>query len=369
MDSANKDASDYTDAMHFGIDIREACRERRAGKGQWTYGFVRELLNRNHALTLFTDADIPIEWNDAITKRSDVRVVKNDSSGLRWHLETARDVKRNSEIDAYVATVSYIVPFIIGTSKRVIPVVHDLIAFMNEPHDKRATMIERLTLGRTMFHAHHVCTVSETTKIDLLKKFPSLGAAKVTPIFAASHSDNADAPKKTDIVLCVGTLCPRKNQLKLIQAYDELPSSLKKRHSLVLCGARGWHDDEIVSAAVKTEGVEWKRYVPQDELEDLYGRCAAFAFPSTYEGFGLPILEAMQRSIPVLTSNRGSMKEVAGDAALLVDPDDVGSIRDGLEGLLTDETLRARLSTDGPKNASRFSWPKTVDLFLNAVAH
>lgn len=367
MDSAWKDASDYTGYMHFGIDIREACRARRAGKGQWTYGFVRELLNREHSLTLFTDADLPEEWNGVIASRSDVHVVRHASSGMRWHFETARAVKKDARIDAYVATVSYIVPFILGTSKRVIPVVHDLIAFMNEPHNKRATAIERLTLGRAMQRADHICTVSETTKADLLKKFPSLDKRKVTPIFAASHSNDSDVPKKSDLILCVGTLCPRKNQLKLIRAYADLPASLKKKFSLVLCGARGWHDEEIVSAASKTDGVEWKRYVPHDELENLYGRCAAFAFPSTYEGFGLPILEAMQRSIPVLTSDRGSMKEVAGDAALLINPDDVASIRHGLETLLTDEKLRARLSKDGPKNASRFSWAKTVDLFLNAV--
>lgn len=369
MDSAHKDSSDYTGCMHFGIDIREACRERRAGKGQWTYGFVREMLNRNHALTLFTDADLPVEWNEFIVSRPHVHVVKNLSTGLRWHLETARMVKESSEIDVYVATVSYIVPFFLGTKKRVVPIVHDLIAFMNEPHNKRATIIERLTFGRTVRKASRICTVSETTKKDLLKKFPSLNANKVTPVFAASHSTRSNAPKKSEIILCVGTLCPRKNQLKLIRAYEGLPVSLKKQFELVLCGARGWQDEEIVSTAKHTHGVEWKHYVPDSELNELYERCAVFAFPSIYEGFGLPILEAMQRSIPVLTSDRGSMKEVADDAALLINPDDISSIRSGLELLLTDEKLRSHLSNAGPKRASQFTWEKTVDLFLNAVIH
>lgn len=354
-------------SMHLALDIREACRTRRAGKGQWTYGFVRELLTREHALTLFTDSAVPLEWKSVISSRSDVRVVQPSAQGLRWHGAVARAVKKDSSINAYVSTVSYIVPVLLGRSVKTIPIVHDLIAFHNEPHDRKATLIERLTLKRALTSAQHVCTVSETTRADLLARFPQITATKVTPIFAAPHGDAGILKRNEEIILCISTLCPRKNQLRLIQAYASLPDDVKKKYSLVLVGARGWQDEDIMSLVEHTPEVEWKNYLADAEIEKLYERCAVLAYPSLYEGFGLPIVEAMRRGIPVLTTNAGSMKEVAGNAAVLVDATDTASIAEGLEKLLTDSSLRKNLSAEGPKRAAMFTWKRTVDLFLASL--
>jgi glycosyltransferase involved in cell wall biosynthesis len=367
MDSAVKDACDYTVRMHIGLDIREACRAKRAGKGQWTFGFTDELLTRDQPLTLYTDAELPSVWRkivDASAGKITVRMIS--ARGFRWHLQTARDI-RSSSIDAYVSTVSYIVPFLIGKAKNVVPVVHDLIAFRDEPHDKRATMIERLTLARAMRTAYAVCTVSDTTKHDLLSQCPSLSVDRVVPIYAApiGHVPAKHAEEK--IILCIATLCPRKNQLRLIEAYAQLPAELKKKHPLILVGGRGWQDEEIVKLAQATDGVEWKSYLSDDECKKLMSETIVFAYPSLYEGFGLPILEAMASGVPVLTSNLGSMKEVADDAALTVNPSDTHAIRDDLKLLLTDAALRKDLRKKGMIRSEDFSWKRTVDLFLAAM--
>ncbi len=345
--------------MHLGIDVREACRPKRAGKGQWTYGFVSALLERGIALTLFTDTDIPPEW-----KEKSMTLEKVPGSGFFWHRKVA-GMLPSKHLDAYVSPTSFLVPFLLGPAVPHVPVVHDLIAFRGEPHQWKARIIERVTLKRAVAEAAYVCTVSDATKSDLLARYTSLEAEKVQTIFAGpmkQHVSHHEPDGKT--ILCIATLCPRKNQKRLIEAYAALPAELRQKFSLVLIGARGWQDEEIISLARSMPGVTWKDYVSNEEYEQALHTCTVFALPSLYEGFGMQILDALQRGIPILTSDRGSLKEVAGSAALLVNPEDVASIRDGLQSLLTEEKLRQELSISSLQQAKKFSWDRTVELFL-----
>jgi len=249
-----------------------------------------------------------------------------------------------------------------------ITLVHDLIAFRGEPHQRKAQIIERLTLRRALAQASHVCTISEATKHDLLNRYGFLTGERISVIFAGPYSETA--PQNVSdgrTVLSVGTLCPRKNQLSLIRAFAGLPEDIRARSRLIIAGGRGWHDREIVRLARETPGVEWRGYVTDAEYESLLSSASVFALPSLYEGFGMPVLDALQRGIPVLTSRRGSLPEVAGEAALFVDPEDEGSLIQGLKTLLTDDAVRQRLRSAGPQQASQFSWKRTVDLFLSGV--
>lgn len=352
--------------MHIGIDIREACAQRPTGKGVWTRGFVQELLTRGLRLSLFADSDIPGEWKELV-ERGGASVVKLPQRGLSWHRAVAGMLKP-SGIQLYVSPVSYIVPALIGKSVRCVPVVHDLIAFRPERHDRRARLIERVTLARAAKHAHRICVISETTKKDLLTRYPSLDPAKVVPVFAGGGED-ALSPSVSDgrTIVCVATLCPRKNQARLIRAYAALPSPLRERARLVLVGGRGWDDDEIVKLASETAGVQWLGYQAQDAMEELMSSAAVYAYPSLYEGFGLPLLDGFRRGIPVLTSDRGSMSEVGGDAVLYCDPEQEASITDGLKRLLSDEALRSQLIGAGHERRVGFTWKRTADLFLEHV--
>lgn len=170
-------------------------------------------------------------------------------------------------------------------------------------------------------------------------------------------------------LLSVSTLDPRKNLAGLVAAFSRLPAALQRRFPLILVGSPGWGDALSVVDTYPLERSGLLRrlgYVPDAHLPLLYAGAAALAMPSLYEGFGLPVLEAMASGIPVLTSDRGAMLEVAGDAALLVDPEDDEALRDGLHRLLDDAHLRRVLRERGLARAERFTWDETFEATLAA---
>lgn len=347
------------------IDVREAFSHAKTGKGQWTAGLLRELLRRPQPLILMSDRIADAEWSALLRPEHDLRVFQK--SGIRWHRRVSRELHQFPGAH-YLSPTSYLLPAFSNAPVRFLTVVHDLIAFRNEPHEKRATWIERLSLGRALRKSEKIFSVSDATKRDLLARFSSVDAAKILTVHAGPGSAPLAHRPDGKTIYCLSTLCPRKNQLRLIEAYRALPSSLREKSRLVLAGGRGWMDGDIVRAASETPGVEWKGYVSKEEADRLLSSCEVFAYPSLYEGFGLPVLDALQSGVPTLTSDTGSLSEVAGDAALLADPLSVPSITDGLSRLLTDETLRKMLSEKGPKQASSFSWKKTADLVLSALS-
>lgn len=162
-----------------------------------------------------------------------------------------------------------------------------------------------------------------------------------------------------DYILFVGTLQPRKNIVCLIEAF----SRIKREVSLVIVGKKGWLYDEILEAPKKfnvEKRVKFLDFVENEDLQQLYKKALCFALPSLYEGFGLPVLEAMKYGCPVLTSNVSSLPEAGGDAALYVNPLSVEDIAKKLELLIEDEELRKKLIEKGYKQVKKFSWEKTA---------
>ena len=173
-------------------------------------------------------------------------------------------------------------------------------------------------------------------------------------------------------VLCVGTLEPRKNQTRLVEAFARIHDGQVK---LVLVGGKGWLYDELftrVEALGLSKEIIFPGYVMNDELPLWYNAATILAYPSLYEGFGMPVLEAQACGTPVLTSNVSSLPEAAGDAASMVDPYDVEALAAELDRLLTDKPLRHELRKRGLAHASQFTWPlmaqETADVYRRALA-
>jgi glycosyltransferase involved in cell wall biosynthesis len=163
-------------------------------------------------------------------------------------------------------------------------------------------------------------------------------------------------------VLWVGTREPRKNLRRLIEAFGRLDSV---DADLVLVGPEGWHGDVEAPAEV-ADRIRTLGFVPGDDLSGLYRAARVFCYPSLREGFGMPVLEAMAHGAPTITSSTTATAEVAGDAAVLIDPTDVSALRDALAEMLDDDAAAADLSRAGVARARAFPWSRTAELTVSA---
>ena len=162
-------------------------------------------------------------------------------------------------------------------------------------------------------------------------------------------------------ILFVGSIEPRKNLKKLLLAYRDLDPHLRKNFKLLLAGFKGWENEEIMALIAELEkDVRYLGYVPAEELGRLYNLASLFVYPSLYEGFGLPPLEAMACGCPVVVSQAASLPEVCGEAAHYVDPQDVESIGAGIEKVLGDDAYRKNLIAKGLARAEQFTWEKSA---------
>jgi alpha-1,3-rhamnosyl/mannosyltransferase len=165
-------------------------------------------------------------------------------------------------------------------------------------------------------------------------------------------------------LLTVCTIEPRKNLVGLIQAYSRLSDELRHRHPLVITGHKGWLTEAIEQAMepLQREGsLRWLGYVPAADLPIIYNGAYAFAYPSFYEGFGLPLIEAMASGLPILTSDRAAMPEIVGDVALKIDPEDIEDITENLRRILLDDEFRQFAHVEGLAHSKQFTWEKCVD--------
>ncbi|PKO22871.1 MAG: glycosyltransferase family 1 protein [Chloroflexi bacterium HGW-Chloroflexi-1] len=252
--------------------------------------------------------------------------------------------------------------------------VHDLIfRRLPEHHKPLNRWYLNLTLPLFCRRATHVIAVSEQTRRDLISTY-HLPPEKITVIQEAADPRFRPQPPETvamvqaryslpdRYVLFVSTIEPRKNLIRLLAAFERVHAA-GLTDALVIVGKRGWLYDDFFAALERSparQAVIFPGYVPDADLPAVYGGSQVCAFPSLFEGFGLPVLEAMACGAPVVCSNTSSLPEVAGDAALLVDPLDIDAIADTLYRLLADPDLRADLARRGLVQAARFSWPRAA---------
>jgi glycosyltransferase involved in cell wall biosynthesis len=257
-----------------------------------------------------------------------------------------------------------------GRTQRLVVTVHDL-AFRVYPRLYPAPwrLMYRAGLARAVRDADAIITPSRHTAEDLVRHTrTAAGRIHVVPLAASPPSATADVEEtlgrlkvRSPYVLFVGTLEPRKNLVRLVRAYRRL-ASRGAPHALVMAGPMGWHHQALLrELALEAPGeiVLTGTTSPQD-LDALYRGAALFVYPSLYEGFGLPVLEAMARGVPCVASIASSLPEVAGEAALPVDPRSVGALAEAMERIINDRDLTIRLGQAGVARASRFSWEDTA---------
>lgn len=370
----------------IGIDASRALRARRTGTENYSLQLIRHLLALGgvHRFRLYCDQPPPaglFGYSDLAGPagwpgRVELRVIPFPR--LWTHLRLGAEVTRHPPDLLFVP--SHVLPLL--HPRRSVVTVHDL-GYRHFPLAHRR--LDRWYLdASTRFNARtaaHVLADSQVTKDDLVRAYGA-DPQRITVVYLGRDESLApvtdgqrlaalqerlgiwDAAGPRPYLLYVGTLQPRKNLVRLIDAFDRVRHSCSQRLPglcLVLAGQRGWLSEDIfrrVEQLQLQEHVIFPGFVADEDLPALLSGALAFAFPSLYEGFGIPLLEAQACGAPVLASNTSSLPEVAGDAALLVDPLNVDAIARGLERLLFDEALRQRLRLAGFANVRRFSWQR-----------
>jgi glycosyltransferase involved in cell wall biosynthesis len=257
--------------------------------------------------------------------------------------------------------------------------IHDLgYLHFPEAHPWRQRLYLDLSTRWSARAATHVLAISEATKSDLVTRY-GIPSGKIT---VAHHGrDKGLAPVRDpaqieaakarhgiagDYILYLGTLQPRKNLSGLVEAF----ASLRSETTLVLAGRHGWLYDDLFSQVGRLglEGrISFPGYIPDGDKAALLSGALAFVFPSLYEGFGLPVLEAQACGCPVITSSTSSLPEVAGDGALLVDPIDTDAIANAMRRVAADPALRQTLVERGFVNVHRFSWTISAQTVLSVI--
>ncbi|HLY49397.1 MAG TPA: glycosyltransferase family 1 protein [Solirubrobacteraceae bacterium] len=354
--------------LTIGIDARAAA-EVTAGRGRLVRELLRALSQRDDPYRYMLYARS--RYDCGLDDRFKWRLI--DRPDPWWHLYAARQASRECEV--FFSSNSYLTVWFLSIPA--VPFVHDMIAFDRSLDPRwQSALIERLTLGIAVRRSAAFLTNSKATTADFARRFPRAAARITTAPLAVASELTETATTAADgglpdpgFVLAVGTLEPRKNLPRLVAAYTQLPDDLQRQHPLIVVGEVGWQANETLEALGSLgERCRVLGRVADDELGELYRRCAVFCYPSLGEGFGLPVLEAMSFGAAVITSDRSSLPEVGGDAVEYVDPRDTASIRDGLDRLLRDPTRREELGARGRERARSFSWARTAETVLGVLA-
>ena len=270
---------------------------------------------------------------------------------------------------------NYIVPP--GVHGKTVVTVHDMVLHAYpETMRKRTRILLQTGLRRSMKRANRIVTDSEFSRSEIEKYYPEFAdkvrvvpcgvdSARFSPASAEEIARVREAHQLPEhYFLYLGTLEPRKNLVRLIKAYALLRETHPDAPPLVLAGGKGWQYEAIFAAANRDglrEHILFPSYIPAGDMAALYSGALAFLFPSLYEGFGMPPLEAMACGCPVLTAKAASLPEAVGDAAILVNPNSTKAIADGMELLLTSPALRSGLRKCGLRRAAEMNWNRAAE--------
>lgn len=362
--------------------------KNRSGVGWFTYGMVKGLqksIGKHDSIELVTHPKEPMDIGDLV---SDSKTIDRPIDWLPPQIYHALKFRNMMPpLDLFYGKGIYIFPNFIRwplwRSPSII-VVHDLSMFVCPEylHPKNLAFMTKHLPG-SVKKADLIVAVSEASKQTLIEHFDidpnkvivAHLAAEPSLYYRRSDEEIADVKAKYGIfgkyMLFVSTLEPRKNVEGLIAAYRALPAKQRAETSLVLVGGRGWQDEgireAIRQARLAGDKVVLPGYVDTQDMAAMYSGAEAFVFPSHYEGFGLPILEAMSCGTAVITADNSSLPEAGGDAALYIDSRSHEQLVDAMKQVLTDDALREKLVKKGYKQAAKFSWENCADTIVAAI--
>ncbi|MEM9545581.1 MAG: glycosyltransferase family 1 protein [Bacteroidota bacterium] len=363
--------------MRIAVNARELLKGRMEGIGRYIYETSKRMVldHPEDEFFFFFDraCDSSFIFSENVTP---VVVHPQARHPILWYLWFEWSVPyylKKYNIDVFYSGDTYLS---MKTKVSTLIVCHD-IAYKLYPNHLRKSHLKYYRNNFPKFHkkADHIVAVSEFTRQDIIQTY-NLDPAKVSVAGNATPSGFApleEEEKKlvrqelTDgkpYFIYVGSLHPRKNVVKLINAFDQFKKEHKTDHKLVLVGRLAWKNEQLNKTYETTtyrDDIILTGHIMKQQLPRYMASAEALTYVSVLEGFGIPLLEAMSSGTPVITSNVSSMPEVAGDAAILVDPHDPKSIASGMYEIISNEPLKKELVSKGFDRAKEFSWKKTAD--------
>ncbi len=364
----------------IAIDANEANVERRVGISEYAYQVISELYKMreegkiSHNFIIYLKST-PLTFLPEETSWWKYKVVKParlwTQIGLPLNLFLSP-----KKPDVFYTTSHYAPRF--SPVPTVVSVMD--VSYLRFPETFKKNDLYQLTewTKYSVNKAKAIITISESSKSDIIKfyktpkdkiKVVHLGLKDLPNSMASSKSPQEYGVEK-NFVLFVGTLQPRKNISRLIEAFSLLPKELQDKNDLVIIGKKGWLYEEILTAPKKygiEDRVRFLDFVTDEDLPGFYKKAEVYVLPSLYEGFGLPVLEAMRYGCPVITSDVSSLPEAGGDAALYFNPESANDIKDKIEKVLTDRELREKMIEKGRVHYKKFTWEKAAKEVLEVI--
>ena len=371
--------------MRIGINGYEAVVPRfghekatglpnRVGSSEFCFQLLSKLakLDSVNEYSVF----LPIKQTSDMPKETEKWKYVVIQSKKLWTLLGLSGKLKNYKLDVFFSPTHYL-PLSVA-SPSVISILDVSYLYFPKLFKKKDLYQLKLWGGYSIKKAKKIITISNSSKNDIIKMY-KVNPEKITVVYPGIKElktenlklKSMDELKKkygisSPYILFVGTLQPRKNIVKLVEAFSKLQSKTE----LVIVGKKGWQFEDILNAPKKygvEDRVKFLDSVSDSDLPAFYKNALCFCLPSLYEGFGLPILEAMQYGCPVATSNVSSLPEAGGEAAVYFDPENVGEITKALQSLIDDEELRKNLVKKGYEQVKKFSWEKTAKETLKVL--
>ena len=370
-------------ATRIAVDARMLSRQLN-GMGRYTLKICAELL-KTKGISLYLYSPAPLldqylcELEGAFIKTCNIhsRVLQH-----AWGETYLPIWASNDKVDVFWGPAHRIPRFLPKNIPRVVT-IHDLVwKYARSTMPLVSFLLERMQMPFAINNCDYIVTVSNTTAKSISDEFniaPNKLAVTALGASLTTKPNSVSSLQKLGIsspyFLFVGTLEPRKNLAMLLAAYSNLPDSIKLINKFVIVGGTGWGGVDLKNMINRLNldaHIVLLGHVDDMILTTLYTNASFLVMPSIYEGFGLPLIEAMNFGTPVLTSNNSSMPEVAGNAGLFVDAQDVNSITDGLHQMISNTELRNKLASHAKSNATRFNWDKSttqlLTVFKEAIA-
>jgi glycosyltransferase involved in cell wall biosynthesis len=366
--------------LHIAIDAHSVGAEL-GGNETYATNLIEALaeIDQTNLYTLYVTKPAAVERFADRWPNFKVKQTLPHTPLVRIPLTLSRELRRNP-VD--VLHVQYTAPPFAPCP--VVTTIHDLaFEHLPETFNRRSWMQLRLTVRRTARRAAQIITVSEYSRSDISRTY-GIPPDRITVTPEAASPNLLPVTNETELrriresygiqqnyILSLCSIQPRKNLVRLIEAYSCLRGVRPKVKlpQLVLAGKRGWLDSETFRAAEQNalgKDILFTGYVPERDLAGLYSGAVCFVYPSYFEGFGLPVVEAMQCGVPVIAGNRTSLPEVVGEAGLLFDPFDTQALINALTQVIEDAEFCGVLRAKGLERAKQFSWRTTAKLTLDA---